>query len=244
MSDDLTSTTTRLDPGSEWRSDGPIISATGVSKHFDGGAVKALDGIDLDVGSGEYVALTGPSGCGKSTLLHILAALDRPDAGTLHVGGQDLLRLNHPDRYRRHVVGLVFQMHNLLAHLTAIDNVCVAMLGAGMHRAEQRTRAQELLEQVHLGDRGHRRPPQLSGGERQRVALARALANRPRVLLADEPTGSLDSASVRTVLDLLEQLRTEQQVTLVVVTHDDTVAAAADRIVHLRDGRVVEVTTG
>ena len=221
----------------------PIISAAGVRKHFDGGAVKALDGIDLTIDEGEYVAITGPSGCGKSTLLHMLAALDHPDSGELTVAGQDLRRLRKPDHYRRDTVGLVFQMHNLLAHLTAIDNVCVAMLGAGVHRAEQRRRAQELLEQVHLGDRGHRRPPQLSGGERQRVALARALSNRPRVLLADEPTGSLDSASVRTVLDLLEQLRTEQRVTLVVVTHDDTVAAAADRIIHLRDGRVDEVAT-
>ena len=216
----------------------PIISASGVKKHFDDGAVKALDGIDLTIREGEYVAITGPSGCGKSTLLHLLAALDHPDSGELEVAGQDLRRLRRPDHYRRDTIGLVFQMHNLLAHLPAIDNVCVAMLGAGVHRGEQRRRAQELLEQVHLGDRGHRRPPQLSGGERQRVALARALSNRPRILLADEPTGSLDSSSVRTVLELLEELRTEQRVTLVVVTHDDTVAAAADRVVHLRDGRV------
>lgn len=217
-----------------------MISAVGLRKHFDRGAVKALDGIDLEVGDGEYVALTGPSGCGKSTLLHVLAALDHPDAGTLHVAGEDLSRLSHPDRYRRRTIGLVFQMHNLLAHLTAIDNVCVAMLGAGLHRAEQRERARALLEQVHLGDRAGRRPPELSGGERQRVALARALANRPRVLLADEPTGSLDSASVRTVLDLIEELRAEQRVTLVVVTHDDTVAASADRVVRMRDGRIVD----
>jgi len=217
-----------------------MISAAGVRRYFDGGAVKALDGIDLEIAAGEYVAITGPSGCGKSTLLHILAALDHADSGALRVAGRDLTRLRHADEYRRHVIGLVFQMHNLLPHLTAIDNVCVAMLGAGLHRAEQRQRAQELLEQVHLGDRAHRRPPELSGGERQRVALARALANRPKVLLADEPTGSLDSASVRRVLQLLEELRDEQHVTLVVVTHDDTVAAAADRVINLLDGRVVD----
>lgn len=223
---------------------GPMIVASDVRKYFDGGIVKALDGIDLEIGAGEYVAMTGPSGCGKSTLLHVLAALDRPDSGTLRVAGHDLRHLRHPDHYRRDEIGLVFQMHNLLPHLSALDNICVAMLGAGTPRAAQRERAEELLDQVHLGDRGYRRPPQLSGGERQRVALARALANRPRVLLADEPTGSLDSAAVRTVLRLLEELRTEQRVTLVVVTHDDHVAAAADRVIHMSDGRVVDDSLG
>lgn len=239
---ETTATTTRTGSVEAGSTDGngPMISASGVRKHFDDGLVKAVDGIDLEIATGEYVAVTGPSGCGKSTLLHLLAALDHPDSGRLHVAGHDLMHLRRPDHYRRHEIGLVFQMHNLLPHLTALDNVCVAMLGAGVRRAEQRARAQELLEQVHLGDRGHRRPPQLSGGERQRVALARALANSPRVLLADEPTGSLDSASVRTVLKLLEELRTEQRVTLVIVTHDDHVAAAADRVIHLRDGRVVD----
>lgn len=214
------------------------IEAVDVYKTFDRGVVTALDGITMRVAAGEYVAITGPSGCGKSTLMHLLAALDHPDSGTLRVGELDLAHLDHPNRYRREQVGLVFQMHNLLPHLDALANIGVAMLGTHTTRNERITRAQELLELVDLGGFGHRRPPQLSGGERQRVAIARALANRPSLLLADEPTGSLDSHAVGRVLELLDQLRSRQEVTVVVVTHDDHVAAAADRVVHLRDGRV------
>jgi len=218
----------------------PVIEAVDVRKSFDKGVVQALDGLTLTIGSGEYVAITGPSGCGKSTLMHMLAALDRPDAGTLNVAGRDLNRLRHPESFRRHEIGLVFQMHNLLPHLSALDNVCVAMLGAGTRPKEQRERAQELLSLMNLGDRSYRRPPQLSGGERQRVAIARALANKPRIVLADEPTGSLDSASVTIVLDALEELRATEEVTVVLVTHDDHVAEAADRTIHMLDGRVAE----
>ncbi len=142
----------------------------------------------------------GPSGSGKSTLLHLLAALDRPDSGTLSVDGIDLTHLHAPDHYRRQEVGLIFQLHNLLPHLTALQNIEIAMVGTGRRRSEQRARARELLAEAGLRDKGDRHPPQLSGGERQRVAIARALANDPRVLLADEPTGSLDSASVDQVL--------------------------------------------
>lgn len=216
------------------------IEATDVRKTFDRGVVTALDGISMRVASEEYVAITGPSGCGKSTFMHLLAALDHPDSGTLRVGEVDLAHLPYPNRYRREQVGLVFQMHNLLPHLDALANIGVAMLGTHLGRKERKDRAQEVLELVDLGALGHRRPPQLSGGERQRVAIARALANRPAVLLADEPTGSLDSHAVGRVLELLEELRSQEQVTVVVVTHDDHVARAADRIVHLRDGRVVE----
>ena len=193
---------------------------------------------NLTVAAGEYVALTGPSGCGKSTFLHLLAALDRPDSGTLRVDGLDLATLDDPNRYRRERVGLVFQLHNLLPHLSALDNVEIAMLGTKKTTQQQRSRAYELLEAVDLAGFEHRRPPELSGGERQRVALARALANHPRLLLADEPTGSLDTHAVHRVLELLARLHEREQLTIVVVTHDPTVAAAADRLIQLEDGRV------
>jgi putative ABC transport system ATP-binding protein len=220
--------------------DRPAIEAVDVRKTFDRGLVTALDGLTMTVQAGEYVAITGRSGCGKSTLMHLLAALDHPDSGSLHVGGHDITHPDHVNRYRRTEVGLVFQMHNLLPHLDAMANIGVAMMGTHSDRHERKQRAQELLELVELGHLGHRRPPQMSGGERQRVAIARALANRPGLLLADEPTGSLDSRSVDLVLRLMEHLRAEEDVTIVVVTHDDHVAEAADRIIHMDDGRVVD----
>lgn len=216
------------------------VQAIGLRKSFDHGKVRALDGIDLEISMGEYVAVTGPSGCGKSTLMNLLAALDRPDSGTLRVAGHDVGHLDHPNLFRRHEVGLVFQMHNLLPHLDALANIGVAMFGSELSRRDQRARARELLERVGLADLGHRRPPQLSGGERQRVALARALANRPNLLLADEPTGSLDIGARQIVLDQLAWLRSHEGVTVVVVTHDSTVIEAADRTVHLLEGRVAE----
>jgi putative ABC transport system ATP-binding protein len=218
----------------------PSIEAIDVGKAFDRGVVRALDGATFTVRSAEYVTITGPSGSGKSTLLSLIAALDRPDSGTLRVARHDIARLRDADAYRRAQVGLVFQLHNLLPYRDAQQNVEIAMIGTGTKRRDERTRAAELLASVGLEGYDHRRPPEMSGGERQRVAIARALANRPSLLLADEPTGSLDSASVRMVLDLLRRLRDEQHVTIVVVTHDPTVAAAADRVIYLRDGRVEE----
>jgi putative ABC transport system ATP-binding protein len=209
-----------------------------VRKAYDRGVVRALDGLTLSVAPREYVAITGPSGCGKSTFLHLLAALDRPDSGKLRVGGIDLASLHDQNEYRRNEIGLVFQLHNLLPHLSALQNVEIAMFGTGIHRDDERQRAHDLLAAVDLQGRERRRPPKLSGGERQRDALARALANNPRLLLADEPTGSLDTHAVRNVLDLFGRLRDREHVTIVVVTHDLTVAAAADRVIHLRDGRV------
>jgi putative ABC transport system ATP-binding protein len=217
---------------------GPAISVRAVSKTYDRGIVTALNGLDLEIAHGEFVAITGPSGCGKSTLLHLLAALDRPDRGQLNVDGNDLMQLQHPNRYRREVVGLIFQLHDLLPHLTAQQNIEIAMFGTHRRRRAQRIRARQLLADVGLEGQWNRRPPQLSGGERQRVAIARALANDPRVLLADEPTGSLDSQAVDQVLTLLRDLRTQREVTIVLVTHDMAVAGAADRLVRLRDGRV------
>ena len=187
------------------------------------------------------MAVTGPSGCGKSTLLHLLAALDRPDAGRICVGDVEVSAVANANRYRRNEVGLVFQMHNLLPHLDARRNIEIPMLGTHRSRSERRARSDELLAAVGIPDLGERRPPELSGGERQRVAIARALANEPGVILADEPTGSLDSEAVEHVLALFERLRADRGVTILMVTHDDDVADRADRIVRMRDGRVVDV---
>jgi putative ABC transport system ATP-binding protein len=196
--------------------------------------------MDLEVAPGEFVAVVGPSGCGKSTLLHLIAALDRPESGSIVVAGHDLMRESNLDHYRARHVGLIFQLHNLLPTLNAVENVQIPMFELGIGTAERRSRAQRLLELVELSDREQNRPPQLSGGERQRVAVARALANEPSLLLADEPTGSLDSEAGRNVLDLLGRIRDERGTTLVLVTHDSDVAARADRIVRMLDGRVEE----
>jgi putative ABC transport system ATP-binding protein len=197
-----------------------------------------LDGIDLDVQRGEFVAVLGPSGSGKSTLLALMAGLDRPSAGEVVLDGERLDRLSE-DRLaviRRHKVGFVFQSFQLLGNLTARENVLLPMELLGTRDAGRR--AVELLGAVGLGERGHHYPAQLSGGEQQRVALARAFAPQPALLLADEPTGNLDGATGRVVLDLLVAMRAEDGATLVLVTHDPAVAALADRRIHLRDGRI------
>jgi len=217
----------------------PAVEVRDVTKVYEGALGPALDGVDLTVEPGEFVALTGPSGCGKSTLLHLIAALDVPTSGTIVVNGHDLSDLHDADAYRRQEVGLVFQLHNLLPRLTAIENVEIAMFGSKLTRAERAQRASELLAAVDLDGRQDRRPTELSGGERQRVAIARALANEPAVLLADEPTGSLDSASVATVLDMFARLRAARGTTMLLVTHDQQVAATTDRVVTMRDGRIV-----
>lgn len=210
-----------------------------VRKEFDHGMIAALAGVNLVIDRGEWVALTGPSGCGKSTLLHLLAALDRPTSGTVEVFGRDLAGVRNRADFRREVVGLVFQLHNLLPQLSAAQNVELAMFGTRRTRRERAQRARALLADVDLTGREDRTPTRLSGGERQRVAIARALANDPPLLLADEPTGSLDTASVTRVVDLVRRLRCERpELTVLMVTHDDQVARAADRIVHMRDGHV------
>ncbi|MGA2036372.1 MAG: ABC transporter ATP-binding protein [Acidimicrobiales bacterium] len=216
------------------------IEATGVTKEFEGGAVRALDGVDLRIRRGEFVAIMGPSGCGKSTLLHLLAALDSPTTGTIRVEGQDLAHLADLSRYRRQTVGLVFQLHSLLPRLSALGNVEVAMFGSRRPNQQRKAWAHQILAELDLAGREHRRPTQLSGGERQRVAIARALANDPPVLLADEPTGSLDSAASENVLARFVRLQREHGVTTVLVTHHPAVAEAASRILHMRDGRIRE----
>jgi putative ABC transport system ATP-binding protein len=215
------------------------IEVRGLRKSFDRGRIEALRGMDLRVEAGEFVAVVGPSGCGKSTLLHLLAALDSPDEGSILVGGHDLGARRDLSHYRSRHVGMVFQLHNLLPSLTALENVQVPLFELPLSARDRRERARELLGLVGLEGRERNRPPELSGGERQRVAIARALATDAPILLADEPTGSLDSDAGRRVLDLLERLRQERGLTIVLVTHDHDVAARADRIVEMLDGRAV-----
>jgi putative ABC transport system ATP-binding protein len=214
------------------------IQTIDVVKLFDGGIVHALDGVTMTVVRGEFVAVMGPSGSGKSTLMHLVAALDVPTSGTIIVNGRDLRSAGN-ERFRRSEVGLVFQLHNLLPHLNALENVVVPMFSNGMGHRQQRERARDLLEAVGLSAKEKMTPPRLSGGERQRLAIARALANHPSIILADEPTGSLDSAAADRILDLFRLIREERGVTILLVTHDMHVAAAADRIMYMRDGRIV-----
>ena len=216
-----------------------VIEAVELTKTYEEGRIAALSGMSLAVRPGEFVGIVGPSGCGKSTLLHLVAALDRPDAGMLRVAGHDLAREPDLSHYRAQHIGIVFQLHNLLPSLTASENVQVPMFELGWRRGDRVARARDLLGLVGLRGRETHRPTQLSGGERQRVAIARALANDPRILLADEPTGSLDSQAGDQVLDLLERVRSESGTTLVLVTHDAGVASRADRLVHMLDGREV-----
>jgi putative ABC transport system ATP-binding protein len=219
--------------------EGATIDVTAVGKSYEEGRIRALDGIDLHVAAGEYVALVGPSGCGKSTLLHLIAALDRPDAGSIVVAGHDLAHERDLSHYRARHVGMVFQLHNLLPTLTAVENVQMPMFELAIRSAERERRARALLGLVGMADRERNRPTQLSGGERQRVAIARALANEPGVILADEPTGSLDSKSGLQVMELLESVCHDRGATLVLVTHAADLALRADRIVRMLDGRAV-----
>jgi len=203
------------------------VDVRGLRKSF--GDITPFDGLTFHLDPGDFVAVTGPSGSGKSTLLNLVGALDRPDAGEIVVDGEDVTRLADPAQYRSEVVGFVFQFHHLLPTLNALENVQLPMLG----RPDRVQRARELLAQVGLADRERSRPATLSGGERQRVALARALANEPRLLLADEPTGALDAETGAQIVDLLRRA----EATILLVTNDDAVAARADRrIALIRDG--------
>jgi putative ABC transport system ATP-binding protein len=220
-------------------STGEAIKVRGLTKRYRGeGAV--LDEADLDVAHGDFVVVTGASGAGKSTLMHLLAALERPDAGSIVVNGIDLTSLRQQTRYRRFEIGMIFQLHNLVPRLTAEQNVAMAMFGTGLSRKERAALSLELLEQVGLSHRVGSKPPTMSGGERQRVAIARALANDPPVLLADEPTGSLDDESAASVLDLFSELRRDAGITILAVSHDPRLNATADRLVRLAGGHLVE----
>jgi len=216
---------------------GAEIVVSEVSKAFEDGRIMALANASLRLAPGELVALTGPSGSGKSTLLNLIGALDRPDSGTISVDGADLDGID-TTAYRAETVGFVFQFHHLIPTVSALDNVQVPMLGNGLGRVARDEQARALLAEVGLAGRARSVPATLSGGERQRVALARALANGPRLLLADEPTGSLDSETGAQVLALLQRLRAERGMTVLLVTNDEDVASSADRTLRLRDGRV------
>jgi putative ABC transport system ATP-binding protein len=214
---------------------GASIAVEGVRKSFEAGRVPALQDVSFTVEPGELVALTGASGSGKSTILNLIGALDRPDGGSIVIDGERVDALGSPSAYRANTIGFVFQSHNLIPTLTASENVQMAMFGQRPRR-EREARALELLAEVGLERRADARPAVLSGGERQRVAIARALANEPRLLLADEPTGALDSATGAQVLALLDELRAQYGMTILLVTNDDDVAAHADRTLRLRDG--------
>ena len=204
------------------------------------GRLTVLDHVSFDIDAGSTVAIMGASGSGKTTLLAVIGGLDRPPEGEVCVAGRDLTRLDRNEiaRYRREVVGFVFQDFGLLGQLNALENVELALTFARVPRRQRRSRARDLLGAVGLGDRLSHRPRALSGGEKQRVAIARALANDPQLVLADEPTGNLDDGSTATVLDLLMRVPAEHGSTVVVVTHDHTVAACADRRLHLTHGRI------
>jgi len=219
-----------------------IIRTNHLTKIYGSGetAVHALEEINLTVQAGEFFAIMGPSGCGKSTLLNMLGALDQPTTGEVWVAGENLAHLKNVDKFRARTIGFVFQLHNLLPTMTALENVEVPMIGQGLSAKQRMARATELLALVGLATRAHHLPSQLSGGQRQRIAIARAIANRPVLLLADEPTGALDSQSGAELLDLLGQLNRTQGMTIAVVTHDRHVAQATQRILYMKDGRIVE----
>jgi putative ABC transport system ATP-binding protein len=223
----------------------PAVEARGLSRHYrgDGAPVRAVDSVDLVVELGEAVSVMGPSGCGKSTLLHLLGGLERPTAGELSLGGQRVDRLSESAwaRLRRRSVGFVFQAFHLVDELTSVENVELPALLVGTSRRTARARAMALLDRIGVADRAGFLPDRLSGGQRQRVAMARALVNEPLLVLADEPTGNLDSHATGEILKIFAELRDAQQ-TLLLVTHDPRVAATADRLLGMRDGSIVEDT--
>jgi putative ABC transport system ATP-binding protein len=221
----------------------PVIITRGLAKDYDGG-VHALCDVDVEIADGEFVAVTGPSGCGKSTLLNLLGGLDRPTRGEIELAGRrvDGYSEAHWALLRRSEIGFVFQFFNLIANLSVADNVELPGLLAGLSSREARARREELLESLGIAEHADAAPGHLSGGQQQRVAIARALINRPRVLLADEPTGNLDSASARDVMALLRAAHDERGQTIVLVTHDARVAARADRVLAMRDGAVAHET--
>jgi ABC-type lipoprotein export system ATPase subunit len=225
----------------------PILSARDLTRHYTMGqtVVRALDGVSLDIDPGDFVALLGTSGSGKSTLLNLVAGLDRPTGGSLQIMGDDVARMSSDalSIHRRQRVGIIFQSFNLISTMTAADNVSLAMMFASVPRAARDARARDLLTAVGLGERQAHRPKELSGGEQQRVAVARALANQPQMLLADEPTGNLDSRTSREIMALLRELNERDGKTVVMVTHDASLAAShARRTITMLDGKIISDT--
>jgi len=217
-----------------------VLQAEDVWKSYDEGTIRVLKGVDFEAVEGQTVALCGPSGCGKSTLLHLFGGLDAPERGRVSVNGVELTRHRSPLRLLRHEVGFVFQLHNLIPDLTLEENCLIPTVAAGIDRQTARARLLQLTERTGVSHRLDQRIQKLSGGERQRTALCRALMNKPRILLADEPTGSLDEETSATVFQLLLDLVATEGVTLVMATHDRALAQRCDRLVEMRDGRIHE----
>ncbi len=215
-----------------------IVEIKNLKKSFDHGKITALNGLDMEIKNGEFVSIIGPSGSGKSTLLNMIGALDKADAGDITVSGIDLIRKKDLSDFRSQEIGFIFQLHNLIPNLNVLENVEVPMFESKISGKEMRKRALELLDYVGLSDKIKRKPTELSGGERQRVAIARALANRPSIILADEPTGSLDSKTGQMILQRLKELHEKENVTLIMVTHDMNVASLADRTIEVLDGQI------
>jgi ABC-type lipoprotein export system ATPase subunit len=219
--------------------DRTLFEAVGLAKEYDDGRVPALRGVDFRINRGEFVSIVGPSGCGKTTLLNMLGLLDTPTAGELRYAGAALSQVASPAAYRAREVGFIFQSFHLLPTFTIEENVQIPMFGLPWKRSERKARAVELLEAVGLSHRLGHLPVKLSGGERQRAAIARSLANRPAILLADEPTGNLDSKNAAHIMELLKLLQQEHDATLVLVTHDHEVARHASRLIRMKDGQIL-----
>ncbi len=220
-----------------------FVETQGLTKVYSTGKVKvaALSDVDLAVEQGAFVGVTGASGSGKSTLMNLIGGLDTPSSGSIRVGGKDIAKLNRGDLalYRRHEVGMIFQSFNIISAYTAVENVAFPLLFAGVAKKQRLARAERMLEKVGLGERKDHRPTELSGGEQQRVAIARALINEPEVLLADEPTGNLDSGTSREVVQVLAELNEEQGLTVIMISHEeDLLAEFAGEVIRLRDGRI------
>ncbi len=220
-----------------------IIEIRGLKKSYDNGKIKALNGINLEIKKGEFVSIIGPSGSGKSTLLNMIGALDKADEGFIKVASIDLIHEKDLSEFRSKEIGFVFQLHNLIPNLSVLENVQIPMLETPISGKRMKERALELLRSVELEDKINQRPTKLSGGERQRVAIARALVNHPSIILADEPTGALDSKTGDLILNLLKDLHKKKNVTLVMVTHEPYVANMADRIITVLDGKIKEENT-
>lgn len=220
---------------------GSFIHLSGITKSF--GSLQVLKGIDLDIAKGEVVSIVGPSGAGKTTLLQIMGTLDRADSGSVIINGTDVSRLGQKAlaRFRNRQIGFVFQFHQLLPEFTALENVMIPALIGGTNRRDARQRAEELLAFMGLSERATHKPAELSGGEKQRVAVARALVNQPAVVMADEPSGSLDSANKDELHRLFFDLRDQMGQTFVIVTHDEELARTTDRTIHLKDGRILPI---
>ncbi len=216
-----------------------VFEARDLKKQYDDGCVQALRGVNFRITQGEFVVIIGPSGCGKTTLLQMLGALDVPSAGILHYRDKSIADLPDPSGYRAREIGIIFQAFHLLPTFTAVENVQLPMFETDRPAAMRTERAVELLKSVGLGHRLNHFPTKLSGGEKQRVAIARSLANGPSVLLADEPTGNLDSENAKHILELIIRLRSEQNMTLVLVTHDLNIARLASRVIEMKDGLIV-----